>query len=204
MPIKIFLMKKLLFFLFIMTTSLVLKSQVPDSTALILIDIQNFYFPGGSVPLVQPETAAQKAATLLTWFRDNNKLVVHIGHLAKTGTDFAKLVTPLAGEKVIMKKEVNAFLHTDLDQYLRENHIRNLILCGMQTHMCLEGATRAAHDLGYQCTVAGDACATRDLTWEGTTVKAADVHAATLATLKSYAKVSTVNEIVSGIRTKGK
>jgi nicotinamidase-related amidase len=193
-------MKKFLFYLLIMTTSLALKSQVPDSTALILIDIQNFYFTGGSLPLVNPEAAAKNAATLLTWFRENKKLVVHIGHLAKTGTDFSNLVTPQSGEKVIMKKEVNAFLNTDLDQYLRENHIRNLILCGMQTHMCLEGATRAAHDLGYQCTVAGDACATRDLTWEGTTVKAADVHAVSLATLKSYAKVSTVNEIVSGSR----
>jgi nicotinamidase-related amidase len=193
-------MKKFLFYLLIMTTSLALKSQVPDSTALILIDIQNFYFTGGSLPLVNPEAAAKNAATLLTWFRENKKLVVHIGHLAKTGTDFSNLVTPQSGEKVIMKKEVNAFLNTDLDQYLRENHITNLILCGMQTHMCLEGATRAAHDLGFQCTVAGDACATRDLTWEGTTVKAADVHAVSLATLKSYAKVSTVNEIVSGSR----
>jgi nicotinamidase-related amidase len=191
-------MKKLLFCLIIMTTSLGLKSQVPDSTALILIDIQNFYFPGGSLPLVNPEAAAQKAATLLTWFRDNRKLVVHIGHLAKTGTEFSTLVKPRDGEKVIMKKEVNAFLNTDLDQYLRANHIRNLILCGMQTHMCLEGATRAARDLGYKCTVAADACATRDLTFRETTVKAADVHAATLATLKSYATVSTVNEIVAG------
>jgi nicotinamidase-related amidase len=82
-------MKNLLLFLFIMTTSLVLKSQVPDSTALILIDIQDFYFPGGSLPLVNPEAAAQKAANLLTWFRENKKLVVHIGHQAKTGTGFA-------------------------------------------------------------------------------------------------------------------
>jgi nicotinamidase-related amidase len=189
-------MKKFLFYLLIVTTSLVSKSQVPDSTALILIDIQNFYFTGGSLPLVNSGDAAQKAATLLNWFRENKKLVVHIGHLAKTGTDFSNLVTPHPGEKVIMKKEVNAFLNTDLDQYLRENHIRNLILCGMQTHMCLEGATRAAHDLGYQCTVAGDACATRDLTWEGTTVKAADVHAATLATLKSYASVADAGDII--------
>ena len=190
-------MKKLLFCLIIMTTSLGLKSQVPDSTALILIDIQNFYFPGGSLPLVNPEAAAQKAATLLTWFRDNRSLVVHIGHLAKTGTEFSTLVKPRDGEKVIMKKEVNAFLNTDLDQYLRANHIKNLILCGMQTHMCLEGATRAARDLGYKCTVAADACATRDLTFRETTVKAADVHAATLATLKSYATVAEVDKIIS-------
>jgi nicotinamidase-related amidase len=191
-------MKKLIICLLFMTFATILKSQVPDSTALIIIDVQDFYFPGGSLPLVNPEAAAQKAADLLTWFRNHKKLVVHVGHLAKSGTGFYPLVKPLPEEKVIMKIEVNAFLNTDLDQFLKANHIRNLILCGMQTHMCLEGATRAARDLGYRCTVAADACATRDLTWQETTVKAADVHASTLATLKSYAKVTTVAEIISG------
>jgi nicotinamidase-related amidase len=191
-------MKKLLFYLIIMTTSLSLKSQVPDSTALVLIDIQEFYFPGGSLPLAEPEAAAQKASVLLNWFREHKMPVVHVGHLAKSGTGFHGSVKPLPGEKIIMKKEVNAFLNTDLDQYLKELHIRNLVLCGMQTHMCLEGATRAAHDLGYQCTVAADACATRDLTFRETTVKAADVQASTLATLKSYATVKNTDEIILG------
>ena len=173
-----------------------LKSQVSDSTALILIDIQDFYFPGGSVPLVHPEQAALNAADLLAYFRDRKMTIVHVGHMAKTGTGFHVLVTPLPGEKIIMKKEVNAFLNTDLDAWLREMHIKNIILCGMQTHMCLEAATRAAHDLGYQCTVAADACATRDLTWNETKVKAADVHAATLATLTSYARVLPTKRII--------
>jgi len=70
------------------------------------------------------------------------------------------------------------------------------MLCGMQTHMCLEAATRAAHDLGYQCTVIQDACATRDLTFNGVTMKAKDVHYSTLATLKSYAKILTLQEFL--------
>ena len=60
----------------------------------------------------------------------------------------------------------------------------------MQTHMCLEAATRSAHDLGFECVVIGDACATRDLKYGDRTVPAADVHASTLATLDgTYAKV---------------
>jgi len=60
----------------------------------------------------------------------------------------------------------------------------------MQTHMCLEAATRAAADLGFECVVIGDACATRDLEFGDHTVAAADVHASTLATLdRTYAKV---------------
>jgi nicotinamidase-related amidase len=189
-------MKRLLLYIIIMAASFSLKSQVPDSTALVIIDIQQFYFPGGSVPLVNPGAAAEKAASLLSWFRENHKPVVHVGHISRTGSEFHPLVLPVPGEKVIMKKEVNAFLNTDLEQFLRTNHIKYLVLCGMQTHMCLEGATRAAHDLGFHCTVAADACATRDLTFGETTVKAPDVHVATLATLKSYAVVKNAGEII--------
>jgi len=188
-------MKRILLYFFIMASSFGLKSQVPDSTALIIIDIQQFYFPGGSAPLVNPEAAAKKAASLLAWFRDHHRPVVHVGHISRTGSEFHPLVMPAQGEKVIMKKEVNAFLNTDLEQFLRSVHIKYLVLCGMQTHMCLEGAVRAAHDLGFECTVAADACATRDLTFGETTVKAADVHAATLATLKSYAAVKNAGDI---------
>ena len=46
----------------------------------------------------------------------------------------------------------------------------------MQTHMCLEAATRAASDYGFNCTVIEDACATRDLNYGNTTIKAKDVH----------------------------
>jgi nicotinamidase-related amidase len=174
-----------------------LYSQVKDSTALLIIDNQKFYFPGGSVPLENPEAAAENAALLLDHFRKTGNLVVHIGHVSKAGADFFPLVEPLPGEKVIMKKEVNAFLHTGLDDFLRDKNIRKLVLCGMQTHMCLEAATRAGHDLGYQCTVAHDACATRNLTFGETTIKAADVHYSTLATLKSYATIVSTKEILN-------
>ena len=89
-----------------------------------------------------------------------------------------------------MKDEVNAFLGTDLQARLQAAGIRRVILCGMQTHMCLEAAARAAHDLGYEVVVASDACATRDLKYGDTVVPAAQVHAATLATLdRTYARV---------------
>lgn len=189
-------MKSILFAAVCILFAVNASAQVKDSTALVLIDIQAFYFPGGSVPLENPEEAAQKASSLLSYFREQGKTVVHVGHLARAGTDFHPTVKPLPGEKIIMKREVNAFLGTDLDSFLKEQHITRLVLCGMQTHMCLEGATRAAHDLGYECTVAADACATRDLTFGDIKTKAADVHAATLATLTSYAKVAKVSEII--------
>jgi nicotinamidase-related amidase len=69
----------------------------------------------------------------------------------------------------------------------------------MQTHMCLEAAARAAHDLGFEVTVIGDACATRDLRYGDRTVPAADVHASTLATLdRTYARVVDTETFLSG------
>ena len=59
----------------------------------------------------------------------------------------------------------------------------------MQTLMCLEGAVRAAVDYGFATTVVSDASATRDLKYGDTVVAAADVRAATLATLRAYAEV---------------
>jgi len=188
-------MKKLLLFVFALF-SLNTFAQKLDSTALVLIDIQYFYFPGGDLPLVEPEAAALKAQEVLEYFRKNNGLVVHVKHAYEPGGDIYELVKPVEGEKIFTKKDVNSFLGTGLDDYLKENHIKYVVLAGMQTHMCLEGGTRAAHDLGYQCTVVEDACATRDLKYGDRVIKAADVHASTLATLKSYAKITTADEFL--------
>jgi len=189
-------MKKTLLLFACIVLSLITFSQKLDSTALILIDIQNFYFPGGKAELVEPEKAAEQAKKMLLYFRENKGLVVHVRHNFEPGGEIHKLVKPIEGEKVISKNEVNAFLGTDLHDYLKTNNIKKVVLVGMQTHMCLEGGTRAAHDLGYSCTVIHDACATRDLKFGDTIIKAADVHASTLASLKSFAKVVSVEEYI--------
>lgn len=172
------------------------NSQAQKSTALIIIDIQDFYFPGGAAELVEPEKAGEQAKQLLSHFRENNKLVVHVRHNFQPGGEIHKLVKPLKGEKIVSKDEVNAFLNTDLDKYLIKNNIDEVVLCGMQTHMCLEAGTRAAHDLGYKCTVVEDACTTRDLSFGENTIAAKDVHYCTLATLKNYATVTNLNDFL--------
>ena len=170
------------------------------ATALLIIDIQDFYYPGGAMPLSAPEAAGANAARLLEKARATGKAVIHVGHNAKAGRGFHADVLPREGEKIVMKDEVNAFLNTDLQAMLQEAGIKRLVLCGMQTHMCVEAATRAASDLGYEVLVVGDACATRDLKSGDTTVPAAHVHAATLATLdRTYAKVVTVDEALAAL-----
>jgi nicotinamidase-related amidase len=172
----------------------------PPPTALLIIDIQDFYFPGGALPLIAPETASANAGKLLDQARAHGKAVIHVGHNAKAGRAFHADVAPREGEPVIMKDEVNAFLKTDLQAVLQGGGVTRLVVCGMQTHMCVEAAARAAADLGYEVLVAGDACATRDLKHGETIVPAAQVHAATLATLdRTYAKVVSLEAALAAL-----
>lgn len=166
------------------------ESEEAGKTALLIIDVQYFYYPGGGYALVNPEAAGLNAQKLLAKFRERKMPVIHVRHNAKTNADIHVHVKPLPGEKVISKDYANSFRDTDLLEYLKENGVKRLVLCGMQTHMCLEAATRNAADLGFDCTVVGDACATRDLKFKDKVVKASDVHYSTLASLSgAYAKV---------------
>jgi nicotinamidase-related amidase len=169
------------------------------TTALLIIDIQDFYFPGGKVPLVEPEAAAANAARVLAAFRAEGKPVVHVRHEFEPGGSIHASVAPIDGEKVFIKTEVSCFNGTQVLAHLEEMGIKKLVIVGMQTHMCLEAATRGAYDLGFECVVVGDACATRDLTYGDRTVPAADVHASTLATLDgTYAKVVDTETFLGG------
>jgi len=174
-----------------------------DNPVLLIIDIQNFYFEGGRVPLVGSIPASLKAKALLETFRAKNLPVIHIAHMPRQKPekpdaqyDIHKNVAPAPGEAVVVKHYANSFKETDLDNRLRTLQAKTLVICGMQTHMCVEAATRFASDAGYKVVLVEDACATRDLKFKTTTVKAASVHAAVLAAMEgTYAKVTTVDEV---------
>lgn len=174
-------------------------SQKSDSvkTTLLIIDVQDFYFPGGKSELVNPQAAADKAAMLLAYFREKGMPVIHIKHESKTQSDIQSTVKPIEGEKIITKREVNSFNGTDLNDYLKSIGVKNLVICGMQTHMCVEGAVRAGYDLGYNITLVHDACATKDLKWGDEIIPAKMVHLSTLSTLKSYATVVSADEFLA-------
>ena len=166
-------------------------------SCLLLIDIQDFYFPGSPSALVEPEAAAREAARLLAAFRSAKYPLVHIYHQARSLADIRKAVQPLPGEMVIGKKYANAFRDTNLLEYLRAQGVKKLVIAGMMTHMCVEAAARAAVDYGFEVTVVDDACATRDLEYAGKTIRAADVHAATLASIAhAYGKVKRCDEVM--------
>ncbi len=175
--------------------------------ALLLIDVQNDYFPGGAYTLAGIEAASARAAELLKRFRDAGLPLIHVRHEFASadapffrpgtpGADIHASVAPAAGETVITKHAVNAFHGTDLKQRLDALGVDQLVIAGAMSHMCIEGATRAAADLGYKCRVIHDACATRDQEFAGRVVPAADVHAASMSALGfAYAEVLSVSDL---------
>jgi nicotinamidase-related amidase len=177
-------------------------------TALIIIDIQKDYFPGGKHPLVNPLEAAQKAHMLLQCFREHGGHHVHIQHISKTpdatffisgdrGTDIHDSVAHFEGEPIVYKHSPNSFHNTNLLDLLKSWGVERVVICGMMTHMCVEATARAGSDLGFQVVVAEDACATRDLQYGDTTIPADHVNKASLAALKSYGKVMKSEEILA-------
>jgi nicotinamidase-related amidase len=174
-----------------------------DQAALLVIDIQNFYFEGGRAPLVGSVEASRKAKRVLEAFRKAGRPVIHVRHMpqqdpASSDPQYAihHNVAPLPGETVLTKHYANAFRETDLAPRLEKLGVNTLVVCGMQTHMCVEAAVRYAADLGYKIVLVEDACATRDLAYGGTKVPAKQVQAAVLAALTgTYAEVVTADDI---------
>lgn len=177
-------------------------------SALLLIDIQNDYFPGGKSVLHQSGEAAAKAAQALAAYRKKGLPVLHIRHESlqpeakfflpgTPGADIHSLVEPAEGEQVLLKHVPNAFSGTSLHEELQAAGIRKLAICGMMTHMCIDTSVRAARDLGYAVTLLEDACATRDLEWQGERIPAVTVHKTMLAALNgTFARVMRVAQFL--------
>jgi nicotinamidase-related amidase len=183
--------------IFVLIGYSVRAQETLKDTALLIIDIQDFYFPGGDAELVNPEQASQNASKILDYFRAYSQPVIHIRHNYEPGGDIHRNVRPKSGELVISKDHANGFRETDLFVYLASHNIGTLVITGMQTHMCVEATTRAAADYGFSCIVISDACATRDLQYEEKIINAEDVHLSTLITLKgSYAKIMNTKEFL--------
>lgn len=178
--------------------------------ALVLIDIQNDYFPGGKWELSGIEAAADNAARVLAAARAAGDLIVYVRHEFPTpeapffvpGSEGAKIhpkVRGLDGEPVVLKHHVNSFRETELKAILNRHGIEEIVICGAMSHMCVDAGVRAASDLGFKCVVVHDACATRDQEFGGAIVPASQVHAAFMAALQfGYAKLVTSAEYVAG------
>ena len=164
--------------------------------ALVIVDIQNDYFPGGKMELVGMEAASQKAQRVLESFRTKDIPIFHIQHISNRqgatfflpgtgGAEIHESVTPKSGEPVIQKNFPNCFRATSLREQLSDLGVEEITFCGAMSHMCIDTSVRAAFDLGFRCILVSDACATKNLEFGGITIEASQVHAAFMAALSA-------------------
>ncbi|WP_246008644.1 cysteine hydrolase family protein [Chryseobacterium lactis] len=183
-----------------------------ENTALLIIDVQNDYFPGGKMELEGAEQAGKNAQKVLQYFRKNNLPVIHIMHVSinegaafflpdTSGVEINSFVSPQNGEKIIIKHFPNSFRETDLLKYLHSKNIKNLVITGMMTDVCVEATTRAAFDFGFHNTIIGDATATRDRELNGQVVKASEIQRSFLAGISAlgslYAGIISTYDFIS-------
>lgn len=184
-----------------------------SNTALIIVDMQNDYFPAGKWTLSGIEAAAANALRVLEKFRELQLPIFHVRHEFASaeapffvpGSEGARIhdsMLPLdrANEIRVLKHEVNSFKGTALHDELRSRGIEKLVIVGAMSHMCIDAVARAAADLGYRNTVVEDACATLDLEFNGVTVPAEQVHAAFMSALAfAYAEVVSTDTFLASL-----
>ena len=184
-----------------------MQTEERGKKALLIIDIQNDYFPGGRMELEGSDAASERAAELVAGFRERGLPVIHVQHLSvrpgatfflpdTDGVNIHTRVAPLDRETLIQKHFPNAFRETALHEHLRKAGIDELVIAGMMTHMCVDATTRAAADQGLRCSLAHDACATRALTFGDTRVPAEHVQCSFVSALSgTYAVVKSARDL---------
>jgi nicotinamidase-related amidase len=145
--------------------------------ALLVIDMQRGFddldFWG---PTANPDCEANVAALVDRWKSDDEPVVVvrHDSrsegsplHPSSPGNALVDAVTA-AEPALLLTKNVNSAFYgdPDLHAWLGEHGIRELVICGIQTNMCVETTARMAGNLGYDVTVVLDATRTFDLSAE--------------------------------------
>lgn len=173
---------------------------------LVVVDLQNDYFPGGKLPLWNGEAARDNAARVIAAARAGGTPVIHVRHefpdanapFFVAGTDGARIhdaVAPVEGEDVVLKHYPNSFRETRLREVLDAHVPQEVVIVGAMSHMCIDATARAAADLGYNVVVLHDAVTTLDVAFGEQVVPAAQVHAAFMAALATgYARLLSVDE----------
>lgn len=176
------------------------------NAALIMIDCQNTY-RRGVMQLTNVEPAILEARKLLSKARALKIPVIHVRHDAGAGTPYdvnadigaiCDEVAPIAGEAVITKNYPNSFIATGLDQHLKKLGVKNIVLAGFMTHMCINSTAHGGFNLGYNVTVVASATATRPLqAANGKVLTAQEVQDGAIASTRDLyaAVVDTVDEL---------
>jgi nicotinamidase-related amidase len=138
-------------------------------TALIVIDAQKEYAPGGGLEVTDIESSLERVKELVSAARSSgDTLVIFVRHVSRkhddstfnaatSGVEFIDGIAPEEGDPVITKQFPNAFTETSLDRLLRDEHVRKVVVCGYTSLLCCDSTAREASERGYEVLFVDDA-----------------------------------------------
>ncbi|MDX3985721.1 MAG: isochorismatase family protein [Achromobacter sp.] len=148
-----------------------------STRAIIAIDRRKEYLPADKLGPLGIDQVVANAVAVSGDARTKGALAVNVRH------ESAGLAAMPVFRPVVPKYHPNSFLKTDLKKVLDDHGIKEAVIVGAMSHMCVDVTTRAASDLGYPVTGIHDACSTRDVEFGNQTVAAAQVHTAVMSAL---------------------
>ena len=133
-------------------------------TAFIIIDVQNIIVETG----FQTESLLEKISYLQNQARSKNIEIIYVQHIespeAQTSEDWqlSPLLNRQENEKVFQKRYNSIFKETGLKEYLDQQGIEQLVLCGMQTEYCVDTSVKVGFEYGYKLIIPEGAVTTFD------------------------------------------
>ena len=179
--------------------------------ALLVIDVQCEYFPGGALPVTHPSGSLDRILAAMDAATAAGIPVVVVRHgtdnaaarAFRRGTPGWELHPAVAGRTraLLLEKTLpGAFTGTGLEEWMRESGVDTLAIAGYMTQMCCDTTARQAVHRGHSVEFLADATGTLDFTNSAGTVTAEELHRATLVTQQwRFARVLDAEEWSSGL-----
>ena len=144
--------------------------------ALLLIDLQNDYFPGGKFPLWNTDAVLSTIEQAIQAAQAKNIPIIHIQHIANPdmgiapffnqGTDGAnihpRILAAAPDAPVVIKEYADSFVKTDLEEILTGLGVEELLICGMMTQNCVTHTAISRSAEKYKVSILPDCCTTVD------------------------------------------
>lgn len=144
------------------------------SRAVLLIDLQNDYYPGGAFPLWNTAATTAQIVAMVAAAQAAGDLIIHVQHIADPSAGLApffnagtpgalihEAVLAAAPEAaVVVKHYADSFVDTTLATLLQEHQIDSLLVAGMMTQNCVTHTAISPSAEGYDVAILTDCCTT--------------------------------------------
>jgi nicotinamidase-related amidase len=142
--------------------------------ALLLIDLQNDYFPGGLFPLWNTEKTVENLVAAMQRAGASGVEIIHIQHIANPdagiapffnrGTSGAEIFPAIWSAAprapVVVKEYADSFHKTELEAVLAARGVGELLVAGMMTQNCVSHTAISKAAEKYQVSILPDCCTT--------------------------------------------